>query len=265
MAQSNGTSASSGAVKIPILDKKEGIIVDYGLWQNYIASDLLRNIASTTYVLICDTNLARLSYVQAFRTRFESARESLGKRPEEARLLVYDKIKPGEGSKSRRTKAEVEDWLLKQGCTRDTVILALGGGVIGDMVGFVAATYMRGVRFVQIPTSLLAMVDSSIGGKTAIDTPLGKNLIGSFWQPERVYIDLQFLETLDRRQVVNGMAEVIKTAAIWDSEEFDRLEEGCGAIMTALDRPAGPGRFQGVEEVFKRIVLGSARVKAEVV
>ncbi|KAI7184090.1 Pentafunctional AROM, partial [Hortaea werneckii] len=144
MAQSNGTSASSGAVKIPILDKKEGIIVDYGLWQNYIASDLLRNIASTTYVLICDTNLARLSYVEAFRTRFESARESLGKRPEEARLLVYDKIKPGEGSKSRRTKAEVEDWLLKQGCTRDTVILALGGGVIGDMVGFVAATYMRG-------------------------------------------------------------------------------------------------------------------------
>ncbi|KAI7160263.1 Pentafunctional AROM [Hortaea werneckii] len=265
MAQSNGTSASSGAVKIPILDKKEGIIVDYGLWQNYIASDLLRNIASTTYVLICDTNLGRLPYVEAFRTRFESARESLGKRPEEARLLVYDKIKPGEGSKSRRTKAEVEDWLLKQGCTRDTVILALGGGVIGDMVGFVAATYMRGVRFVQIPTSLLAMVDSSIGGKTAIDTPLGKNLIGSFWQPERVYIDLQFLETLDRRQVVNGMAEVIKTAAIWDSEEFDRLEEGCGAIMTALDRPAGPGRFQGVEEVFKRIVLGSARVKAEVV
>ena len=154
---------------------------------------------------------------------------------------------------------------MKQGCTRDTVILALGGGVVGDMIGFVAATYMRGVRFVQIPTSLLAMVDSSIGGKTAIDVPMGKNLIGSFWQPERIYIDLAFRETLDKRQVCNGMAEVVKTAAIWDEKEFERLEEGADAIMAALEKPAGPGRFEGIEEVFKRIVLGSARVKAEVV
>ncbi|TKA34330.1 Pentafunctional AROM polypeptide [Salinomyces thailandicus] len=269
MSQTNGITSQgpngAGAVKIPILGKKEGIIVDYGLWQHYIATDILGNLSSSTYVLICDSNLAKHDYVSSFRTRFESEREALGKTPDEARLLVYDSIKPGEGSKSRKTKAQVEDWLLQQGCTRDTVILALGGGVIGDMVGFVAATYMRGVRFVQIPTSLLAMVDSSIGGKTAIDTPLGKNLIGSFWQPERVYIDLQFLETLDKRQVVNGMAEVIKTAAIWDREEFERLEDGAAAIMAALGKPVGHGRFQGVEEVFKRIVLGSARVKAEVV
>ncbi|KAK5706430.1 3-dehydroquinate dehydratase (3-dehydroquinase) [Elasticomyces elasticus] len=249
------------ATKVPILGK-DSIIVDYGLWKTYVAADLLRNITSSTYVLICDTNLAKLDYLSTFQRSFESERESQGK---DARLLVYPHIIPGETSKSRKTKAEVEDWLLQQGCTRDTVILALGGGVIGDMVGFVAATYMRGVRFCQIPTSLLAMVDSSIGGKTAIDTPLGKNLIGSFWQPERVYIDLQFLETLDKRQVCNGMAEVVKTAAIWDLEEFERLEEGAGAIMAALDKPAGPGRFEGVEETFKRIVLGSARVKAEVV
>ncbi|KAK4569377.1 3-dehydroquinate dehydratase (3-dehydroquinase) [Recurvomyces mirabilis] len=258
------TTQTSSATVIPILGK-DAIVVDYGLWNNYIATDLLTNILSTTYVLICDTNLAALPYISAFRTRFESTRESLGKRPEEARLLIYDQIRPGETSKSRQTKGEVEDWLLQQGCTRDTVILALGGGVIGDMVGFVAATYMRGVRFCQIPTSLLAMVDSSIGGKTAIDTPLGKNLIGAFWQPERVYIDLQFLETLDKRQVCNGMAEVVKTAAIWDAEEFERLEDGAAAIMAALDKPVGKGRFEGVEEVFKRIVLGSARVKAEVV
>ncbi|KAK3673308.1 3-dehydroquinate dehydratase (3-dehydroquinase) [Recurvomyces mirabilis] len=258
------TTQTSSATVISILGK-DAIVVDYGLWNNYIATDLLTNILSTTYVLICDTNLAALPYISAFRTRFESTRESLGKRPEEARLLIYDQIRPDETSKSRQTKGKVEDWLLKQGCTRDTVILALGGGVIGDMVGFVAATYMRGVRFCQIPTSLLAMVDSSIGGKTAIDTPLGKNLIGSFWQPERVYIDLQFLETLDKRQVCNGMAEVVKTAAIWDAEEFERLEDGAAAIMTALDKPVGKGRFEGVEEVFKRIVLGSARVKAEVV
>ncbi|KAH9825956.1 Pentafunctional AROM polypeptide [Teratosphaeria destructans] len=252
---------ASSATKVPILGK-DSIIVDYGLWRTYIVPDLLRNIPSSTYVLICDTNLAKLDYVSAFSTQFEAERERLGK---DARLLIYDSIKPGETSKSRKTKAAVEDWLLQQGCTRDTVILALGGGVIGDLIGFVAATYMRGVRFCQIPTSLLAMVDSSIGGKTAIDTPLGKNLIGSFWQPERVYIDLQFLETLEKRQVCNGMAEVVKTAAIWDLEEFERLEEGADAIMAALDKPVGKGRFEGIEEVFKRIVLGSARVKAEVV
>ncbi|KAK0884007.1 3-dehydroquinate dehydratase (3-dehydroquinase) [Friedmanniomyces endolithicus] len=266
MAQAS--SATNGertsATKVAILGQ-ESIIVDYGLWLNYVARDLLHNVTTSTYVLICDTNLAKLQYVPDFTRSFDSERESIGKRPEDARLLIYDRIRPGETSKSRQTKAEVEDWLLQQGCTRDTVILALGGGVIGDMVGFVAATYMRGVRFCQIPTSLLAMVDSSIGGKTAIDTPLGKNLIRSFWQPERVYIDLQFLETLDKRQVCNGMAEVVKTAAIWDLEEFERLEEVADAIMAALDKPAGPGRFQGVEETFKRIVLGSARVKAEVV
>ncbi|KAK4543168.1 hypothetical protein LTR36_005717 [Oleoguttula mirabilis] len=264
--QANGTPTdrATGATKVPILGK-DSIIVDYGLWRQYIVNDLLQSVPSSTYVLICDTNLAKLDYVPFFKTRFEAEREALGKSAEDARLLIYDKIVPGETSKSRKTKAEVEDWLLQQGCTRDTVILALGGGVIGDMVGFVAATYMRGVRFCQIPTSLLAMVDSSIGGKTAIDTPAGKNLVGAFWQPERVYIDLAFLETLDKRQVCNGMAEVVKTAAIWDLAEFERLEEGADAIMAALDKPAGKGRFEGIEEVFKRIVLGSARVKAEVV
>ena len=258
---SNGVS---GAITVPILGK-DSIVVDYGLWRQFIVNDILRNIPSSTYVLICDSNLAKLDYVSHFKTRFDTERESLGRRAEETRLLIYDRVKPGETSKSRRTKAEIEDWLLQQGCTRDTVILALGGGVMGDLIGFVAATYMRGVRFCQIPTSLLAMVDSSIGGKTAIDTPLGKNLIGSFHQPERIYIDLAFLETLDKRQVCNGMAEVVKTAAIWDEEEFQRLEENADAIMAALDRPIGKGRFQGVKEAFKRIVLGSARVKAQVV
>nr|POE53554.1 pentafunctional arom polypeptide [Quercus suber] len=255
------TNGTTGAIKVPILGK-DSIIVDYGLWRNYVVHDLLENITSSTYVLICDTNLAKLDYVPFFRDQFEAEKQRLGK---DTRLLVYDQIRPGETSKSRKTKAAVEDWLLKQGCTRDTVILALGGGVVGDMIGYVAATYMRGVRFCQIPTSLLAMVDSSIGGKTAIDTPLGKNLIGAFWQPERVYIDLQFLETLDKRQVCNGMAEVVKTAAIWDAEEFERLENNADAIMAALEKPVGKGRFAGIEEIFKRIVLGSARIKAHVV
>lgn len=261
---SKATNGASSATIVPILGKNS-IVVDYGLWPHYATHDLLTNIPSSTYILICDTNLAALEYVPAFRKSFAAELAKQGKTEEDARLLIYDRIPPGETSKSRQTKADIEDWLLEQGCTRDTVILALGGGVMGDLLGFVAATYMRGVRFVQIPTSLLAMVDSSIGGKTAIDTPLGKNLIGSFWQPERIYIDLAFLETLPKRQVCNGMAEVVKTAAIWDEGEFERLEEGADKIMEALERPLGKGRFEGIEDVFKRIVLGSARVKAEVV
>jgi pentafunctional AROM polypeptide len=198
------SKASAEPTRVPILGK-ETIVVNYGLWQNYIARDLLSEIRSSTYVLITDTNIAPL-YVPAFEKSFKSETASLQEAP---RLLTYT-IPPGENSKSRSTKGVVEDWLLSQGCTRDTVIIALGGGVIGDMIGFVAATYMRGIRFVQVPTTLLAMVDSSIGGKTAIDTPAGKNLVGAFWQPERIYIDLQFLESLPKREIVNGMAEVVK-------------------------------------------------------
>jgi pentafunctional AROM polypeptide len=138
--------------------------------------------------------------------------------------------------------------MLSQGCTRDTIILALGGGVIGDMIGYVAATFMRGVKFCQIPTTLLAMVDSSVGGKTAIDSPLGKNLIGAFWQPERVFIDVKFLETLPEREFINGMAEVVKTAAIWDEEEFVRLENSASTILEtvkATTKPDGKELKQG--------------------
>ena len=103
-------------------------------------------------------------------------------------------------------------------CDVKTVIIALGGGVIGDMIGFVAATFKRGVKFVQVPTTLLAMVDSSIGGKTAIDTEAGKNLIGAFWQPSRIYIDLSFLNTLPTREFINGLAEVIKVD--WSALNF---------------------------------------------
>lgn len=198
------STASAEPTRVPILGK-ETIVVNYGLWQNYIARDLLAEIRSSTYVLITDTNIAPL-YVPTFEKSFKTETASLQEPP---RLLTYT-IPPGENSKSRSTKGVVEDWLLSQGCTRDTVIIALGGGVIGDMIGFVAATYMRGIRFVQVPTTLLAMVDSSIGGKTAIDTPAGKNLVGAFWQPERIYIDLQFLESLPKREIINGMAEVVK-------------------------------------------------------
>lgn len=253
----------AGPTKVPILGK-ESIIIDHGIFENYLPQDLLENVSSSTYVLITDTNLAP-TYVAPFQKAFDSAVAEFSP-SSPPRLLVYDKVTPGETSKSRTTKAAVEDWLLSHRCTRDTVIIALGGGVIGDMIGYVAATYMRGIRFVQVPTTLLAMVDSSIGGKTAIDVPAGKNLVGAFWQPERIYIDLHFLDTLPRRQFINGMAEVVKTAAFRDEKEFEFMEESAGAIMTALDAPAGQrSRFTGIAEQIKRIVLGSVKVKAAVV
>jgi pentafunctional AROM polypeptide len=253
--------AATEPTKVPILGN-ESIVVDYGLWNNYVAHSLLTEIPSSTYVLITDTNIAPL-YIPAFEKSFKREASSLSTPP---RLLTYT-IPPGENSKSRSTKGVVEDWLLSQGCTRDTVIIALGGGVIGDMIGFVAATYMRGIKFVQVPTTLLAMVDSSIGGKTAIDTPAGKNLVGAFWQPSRIYIDLQFLESLPKREIINGMAEVVKTAAIWDEKEFTALEGNAETILQAIDKKSVNGRrnLDAVASILKRIVLGSVRVKAEVV
>ena len=200
--------SSQEPTKVSILGK-ENIIVDYSIWGHFVAHDLLTCVKSSTYVLITDTNLYE-HYVPSFEKAFQEVASQVGA---ETRLLSYA-VPPGETSKSRATKAQVEDWMLSDKrnppCDTKTVIIALGGGVIGDMIGFVAATFKRGIKFVQVPTSLLAMVDSSIGGKTAIDTPAGKNLIGAFWQPTRIYIDLQFLNSLPTREFINGLAEVIK-------------------------------------------------------
>lgn len=201
--------------KVSILGK-ETIHVGFKLWQ-HVVTDLLSNLPSSTYVIITDTNVGPL-YSHCLEDAFQEA--SRVSEQQDFRLISY-RISPGESSKTRDTKALLEDFMLRNECTRDTVIIAMGGGVIGDMIGFVAATFMRGVRFVQVPTTLLAMVDSSIGGKTAVDTPLGKNLVGAFWQPERVYIDLAFLETLPEREFINGMAEVIKVWLLTSNSNFE--------------------------------------------
>jgi len=256
----NGTAKE---VRVHLLGK-ESIIINFGLWRKYVASDLINNLESSTYVLITDTNIGGL-YTESFRKAFEAAKSN---KSSSSRLLVHE-IPPGESSKSRQTKDDIEDWLLSQSppCGRDTVIIALGGGVVGDLTGFVAATYMRGVRFVQVPTTLLAMVDSAIGGKTAIDTPLGKNLVGAIWQPQRIYIDLDFLGTLPRRELINGMAEVIKTAAISDENEFIALESNSDKIMAAVnsDIKQGAARFKDIEPILIRVISASAKFKAHVV
>ena len=130
----------------------------------------------------------------------------------------------GEEHKNWETLNLIFDALLGHGCDRNTVLFALGGGVVGDMTGFAAASYMRGVPFVQVPTTLLAQVDSSVGGKTAINHPLGKNMIGAFYQPERVICDIDSLRTLPGRELSAGLAEVIKYGPIADLAFLDWIE-----------------------------------------
>lgn len=132
----------------------------------------------------------------------------------------------GEASKCHRTLLEIYDFLAENGYTRSDFIVALGGGVVGDTAGFAAATYMRGIDFVQIPTSLLAQVDSSVGGKTAVDIAGGKNLVGAFYQPRLVLCDTQALDTLTPEFFADGMAEVVKYGMIKSRELFELLEKG---------------------------------------
>lgn len=134
-------------------------------------------------------------------------------------------VLPGERSKSVETWAGIQSELTKLGASRRTTIVALGGGVVGDLAGFVAATYMRGVPLIQVPTSLVAMVDSSVGGKVGIDLPEGKNLVGAFYPPQRVLIAPETLQTLPAPEFVNGMAEVWKYAFILDPELGRQLAE----------------------------------------
>ena len=137
----------------------------------------------------------------------------------------------GEAHKSVGTMQTILDKLVESRANRDTTVIALGGGVVGDITGFAAACYMRGVSFIQIPTTLLAQVDSSVGGKTGVNHPEGKNLIGAFHQPQVVMIDTDTLTTLPDRELKAGMAEVIKHGAISDIEFFNWLEENMQALL----------------------------------
>lgn len=143
----------------------------------------------------------------------------------------------GEEHKNWQTLNLIFEALLANGCDRKTVLFALGGGVVGDMTGFAAASYMRGVPFVQVPTTLLAQVDSSVGGKTAINHPLGKNMVGAFYQPKLVVCDISTLDTLPLRELSSGMAEVIKYGPIADMVFMEWLESNMDALL-ARDRVA---------------------------
>ncbi|WEG74156.1 3-dehydroquinate synthase [Vagococcus intermedius] len=142
-------------------------------------------------------------------------------------------IVPGESSKSLEMAETIYAWLADHQFTRTDGLIALGGGVVGDLTGFVASTYMRGLHFLQVPTTLLAQVDSSVGGKTAVNTKVAKNLIGTFAQPKGVLIDLETLKSLEARRIREGLAEIIKMAAIMDSELWEYLKK-CGTLSEFL-------------------------------
>ncbi|MEO6526994.1 MAG: 3-dehydroquinate synthase [Gemmatimonadaceae bacterium] len=162
-------------------------------------------------------------------------------------------IPAGEAHKTRDTWARVTDGLLDSGCGRDTTVVALGGGVVGDLAGFVAATFMRGIPVVQCPTTLLAMIDASVGGKTGVDTEAGKNLVGAFHAPAAVLADVETLQTLSLPQRRSGLAEAIKHGVLGDAEYFDRIDADLPALLEA--EPAAT----------LDAVVGSVRLKADVV
>jgi 3-dehydroquinate synthase len=193
-------------------------------------------------VVVSDSNVAPLYG--------EPLSKSLGSRGFEAHLLSF---LAGEKSKTRETKAALEDRLFQIGADRNTLILAVGGGVTGDLAGFLAATWHRGVPLVQVPTSLLAMADAALGGKTGVNLPGGKNLVGAFYQPGAVYADPDTLGTLPEERLADGFAEIVKAATIGDRSLFTLLERQADCLLRR-DLSA-----------LERAVAGSLRIKARIV
>ncbi len=178
---------------------------------------LAKNAGISRYVIVTDATVDALH-----GERVVSLLRGLG--------LTVDRlaIPPGEASKDIRTVLETAERLTALGADRSSALIALGGGVVGDLAGFLSSIYMRGVPCIQVPTTLMAQVDSSIGGKTGVDTVAGKNLLGTFYQPLGVFIDTAFLDTLPERGYRDGMAEIVKYGAIEQPELLDRVAEGLG-------------------------------------
>jgi 3-dehydroquinate synthase len=198
-------------VDIDLADRSYGILIGSGLLDS--AESYAGLPQAATALIVTNTTVAPL-YAQRLQTALAGR----------FRTVHTVELPDGEAFKSWETLNRIFDALLANSCDRKTVLFALGGGVVGDMTGFAAASYMRGVPFVQVPTTLLAQVDSSVGGKTAINHPLGKNMIGAFYQPQRVICDLDTLKTLPPRELSAGLAEVIKYGPIADMAFFEWIE-----------------------------------------
>jgi len=218
------------------------VVIGIGL-PDGVADDLVRWQQVPRWVVVTDTNVAPL-----YGEPLAGALRALGA---QADCVVFP---AGEEAKTRDTVTDLQDRLIDLGHGRDSWLIAVGGGVVGDVGGFVAATLFRGISYVQVPTTLLAMVDSSVGGKTGVDTPAGKNLVGAFLQPRRVLADLGALASLPRRELAAGLAEVIKYGVILDAVFFELLEK------ELLD-----GALGGDEAALAHIVSRCCELKAAVV
>lgn len=218
-------------------DRSYPIFIGNSAWQE--AS--LKNLIGDRRVLVISNETVAPLYMDSLINFLDATAAE--------RLILPD----GEKFKTLDTLQKIYDQLLKGHFDRSSLLIALGGGVIGDMVGFAAATYQRGVDFIQIPTTLLSQVDSSVGGKTAVNHPLGKNMIGAFYQPKGVFIDPSTLNTLADREFSAGMAEVIKYGLIRDKDFFDWLELNISSLM-ARD-----------PELLAQAILTSCKTKADIV
>ncbi|QEK11766.1 3-dehydroquinate synthase [Crassaminicella thermophila] len=199
-------------IKINLAHKSYSIFIKNGLI-DYIGKEIKKNYKNKKIAVITDINVEKFygeKIMQQFKNDFE------------VKMIT---VKPGEKSKSLDTLEYLYNELLDFEITRGDLIIAFGGGVIGDITGFAAATLLRGIPFIQIPTSLLAQIDSSVGGKVAVNLSRGKNLVGNFYHPEAVFIDPILLRTLDKRFLYDGMAEVIKYGCIRDEKLFKSLLE----------------------------------------
>lgn len=229
-----------GKVRVELAEHAYDIHLDVGLLDDVGAR--LRDLRAVSHaVLITDLN------VQQYADRVA---ESLAWHGTKTEVL---RIEPGEPSKSINHAATIWEELLGLGTDRKSLVIAVGGGVVGDLAGFVAATYARGLDYVQVPTTLLAQVDSSVGGKTGVNLSAAKNMVGSFWQPLAVFIDTQVLHTLPAREYAAGLAEVVKYGVIQDADFFTYLEEHIEPIRSRDDT------------VLRRVIARCCQLKAQVV
>ncbi|WWO96166.1 MAG: 3-dehydroquinate synthase [Candidatus Dasytiphilus stammeri] len=208
---------------VNLQERSYPITIAPGLLKNWINFFPLK--AEEQTVIVTNNTIADI-YLQKIVTVLKNAR-----------VLVDSIILPdGEGYKNLHSLNYLFSVLLKKSHGRDTTLIALGGGVIGDLTGFAAATYQRGVRLIQVPTTLLSQVDSSVGGKTAVNHPQGKNMIGAFYQPASVLVDISCLNTLPKRELISGLAEVIKYGLAFDRSFFNWLEENIDNLLTLEER-----------------------------
>ncbi|MGB9680229.1 MAG: 3-dehydroquinate synthase [Thermoanaerobacteraceae bacterium] len=229
------------SVIVDLKERSYPIYLDYeGL--DEVGNLIKKHLKSRKTFVITDSNVYALY--------FEKIKKSLINNGIDVTFKI---IPAGEMSKNIKTAEMLLESAYDSGLLRDSSIIALGGGVVGDIAGFIAATYMRGISFIQIPTTLLAQVDSSVGGKVAVNLKKGKNIVGAFYQPEMVYIDTSVLNTLSRKEILGGLAEIIKYGVIWDFDLLSYIDDNLKNILNLEN------------EYLTYIIRQSCEIKAKIV